>query len=660
MKLAILFSLLLTAAHGYSQKGPQPLQPSGIFKLTSILDCKVSPEGEWIAYVVSKVDSIKDKSISHIWMCDWKGKANLQMTNGEEGDEAPDWSPDGKYLSFISSRNVDDKDDKSTLWVLDRRGGEGQKLLEVKGSLLDYAWRPDGKKIALVIKDPDYSDTSKTKIRKPYVMNRYRFKQDVVGYLENRRTHLYLFDLATKKIDTLTRGNFEEREPTWSPDGTQIAFVSNRTEDPDRNENDDIWVMNASPGSEIHQLTTWKGTDNNPVWSPDGKYIAYLQSTSDEPFTMYGQTMLALISPNGGVPKLLTKNLDRPVSTPRWSKDSKSIGVLVADNRVSYPASISVADGTMKKLATGEMSFSDIEGRIGNDWVTLMSTPQLPTEIYAIEGTEVRRITHMQDSFINSVTLAKVEGFQSNSIDGTKVSGILYLPPNVVDKNLPLILFIHGGPVGQDEYEFDMERQVLSCGGFAVAAVNYRGSNGRGLAYTRAIYADWGNKEVKDIIGAANYLIAKGIADSSKLGIAGWSYGGILTDYTIATDPRFKAASSGAGSALQLSMYGVDQYITQYNTELGKPWEHTDKWIQLSYPFFKANKIKTPTLFMASQKDFNVPSVGAEQMYQALRTLGIPTELIIYPGQYHGITVPSYKVDRLQRWLDWFGKYLKE
>ncbi|MEO6639070.1 MAG: prolyl oligopeptidase family serine peptidase, partial [Ginsengibacter sp.] len=175
----------------------------------------------------------------------------------------------------------------------------------------------------------------------------------------------------------------------------------------------------------------------------------------------------------------------------------------------------------------------------------------------------------------------------------------------------------------------------------------------------KSIYADWGNKEVQDLIGAADYLVEKGIADSARMGIGGWSYGGILTNYTIATDTRFKAAASGAGSALQFSMYGVDQYVTQYETELGAPWKNVDKWIKISYPFFHVDKIKTPTLFMASQQDFNVPSAGAEQMYQALRSVGVPAKLVIYPGQYHGITVPSYLVDRLQRYLEWFGKYLQ-
>ena len=192
-----------------------------------------------------------------------------------------------------------------------------------------------------------------------------------------------------------------------------------------------------------------------------------------------------------------------------------------------------------------------------------------------------------------------------------------------------------------------------------MVAVNYRGSNGRGSAFQKAIFADWGGKEVVDLLGAMDHVQKIGLADPDRLGIGGWSYGGILTDYTIATDGRFKAATSGAGSALQLSMYGVDQYITQYEQEIGPPWKSPDLWMKISYPFFHADRIKTPTLFLVGEKDFNVPTSGSEQMYQALKSLGVDTQLVIYPGQFHGITTPTYKIDRLQRYLDWYGKYLK-
>ncbi|MGZ8551603.1 MAG: prolyl oligopeptidase family serine peptidase, partial [Chitinophagaceae bacterium] len=492
-----------------------------------------------------------------------------------------------------------------------------------------------------------------------YVVDRYKFKQDYEGYLGSRKTHLYFFDIKTKKLDTLTKGVYNETNPAWSPNGEMIAFVSNRTDDPDKNANTDIYLVEAKQGAMEKKLTSWPGSDNEPQWSPDGKFIAYLQSSSNEVFTMYGQPLLAVVSKDGGEPRILSRQTDRPVRNPRWNSDGKSIAALMEDDRQCNIVSFDASSGEMTRLTQGDQSFSVFETQNGN-WVTAMSDPQTPTELYCLEKNNLRKLTNVQDSFLAPLQLARVEGFQSKSKDGTMVSGLLYLPPNIPDaKKLPLILFIHGGPVAQDEYEFDFTRQVYAAAGFAVAAVNYRGSSGRGIDFTRSIYGDWGNKEVMDIIGAANHLIKQGIADENRMGIAGWSYGGISTNYTIATDQRFKAAVSGAGSSLQLTMYGSDQYISQYETELGAPWKNADKWIKLSYPFFHADKIKTPTLFMASQNDFNVPVAGAEQMYQALRSLGIPTELVIYPNQNHGITVPSYQMDRHQRHIAWFDKYLK-
>jgi dipeptidyl aminopeptidase/acylaminoacyl peptidase len=254
-----------------------------------------------------------------------------------------------------------------------------------------------------------------------------------------------------------------------------------------------------------------------------------------------------------------------------------------------------------------------------------------------------------------------VNGFTSKSKDNTQVSNILYLPPGAtINQKLPTVFYLHGGPVAQDDYGFEITNQMLAAKGYAVINVNYRGSSGRGLEFCNAIWSDWGNKEVMDILGAADHAVATGMSDLNNLAIGGWSYGGILTNYTIATDPtRFKAALSGAGSSLQLSLFGVDQYLIQFENEVGYPWKNLDKYLKLSYPFLKADKIKTPTLFMTGEKDFNVPSVGSEQMYQALRVLGTPTQLIVYPNQFHGITTPSYQKDRLTRYADWLGKYLK-
>ncbi|GAB4048182.1 alpha/beta fold hydrolase [Spirosoma litoris] len=654
----LVFSLTLSAFASLAQAPTKkrPMTPKDIYRLQTVSDPQVSPDGKWISYGLSTVDTTKDKRNSDLWMVSWDGKESVQLTNSPDGESRARFSPDGKYISFVSARQGATK---GQIWLMDRRGGEAKKLTDLKTDLEDYVWSPDGKKIALVLRDPDYADSAKTKVRKPYVLDRYHFKADVKGYLEKGAVHLYSFDVATKKIDTLTTGIYDETSPAWSPDGSQLAFVSNRSDDPDRNENTNLYVMEARKGAAMKQLTTWTGSDNNPVWSPDGKYIAYLRSTASGNFIMYDQPILAVISREGGETTLLSKTLDRPVRNPKWSKDGQSIAIQVQDDRQTYIGRYTFPEGKFAGLTGGNRVFSNLESTPDGNWVALMTDPQTPGELYAIENGTPRRLTRVHDDFLTPLELATVEGFSSKSKDGTQVSNVLYRPANTPSgKKLPTIFYIHGGPVSQDEFSFDLTRQLLAAGGYAVVAVNYRGSNGRGLDYTKAIYADWGNKEVQDILGAADYVVEKGIADPDRLGIGGWSYGGILTNYTIATDTRFKAAASGAGSSLQLSMYGIDQYTNQYETELGAPWKNTDKWLKLSYPFLKADRIKTPTLFMAGEKDFNVPSAGSEQMFQALRSLGIPTQLIIYPGQNHGITVPSYQKDRVDRYLQWFDKYL--
>lgn len=658
MKKTLLLAFLSVNLGVFAQTpAKRPLKPSDVYRLQTLSDPQISPEGNWVSYTLSSVDSVKNKRNSDIWMQSWDGKESVQLTHSPDGESKARWSPDGKYLSFTSSRGGLAG---SQIWLMDRRGGEAKQLTDIKkGDLSDYAWSPDGKKIALVI--TTQPDTSKAKIPKPIVIDRYQFKQDVEGYLTKKTTHLYLFDISTKKIDTLTKGIYDETSPKWSPDGTQIAFLSNRTEEPDRNANDDIWLIDAKPNATMKQLTTWTGRDYAAEWSPDGKQIAYLRTTSSENYIMYDQSILCVISKEGGEPKLLSKSLDRPVNSPKWTKDGLSINALVSDDRTRYIAQFAVIDGKMIKILGGNRSFTNIERHPSGSLLTTMSDPQKPSEIYAFEGKDIRQLTKHQDDFLAPLTLASVEGFTSKSKDGAIVSNILYRPANVVSgAKLPTIMFIHGGPVAQDEFSFDLSRQMLSAAGYAVVAVNYRGSNGRGLDFCKIISADWGNKEVLDILGATDYLVQNGIANPEKLGIGGWSYGGILTNYTIATDTRFKAASSGAGVSMISSLYGVDQYILQYDNELGSPWKNFDKYVALSYPFLKADRIKTPTQFMVGESDFNVPSPGSEQMYQALRSLGTPTELIIYPGQFHGITNPNFQKDRFERYIAWFNKYLKK
>ncbi len=659
MKYSFLLLTLFLCTQVFSQTSivKRPINPTDVFRLSTVADPKISPDGNWVSYVLSSVDSAKNKRNADVWMMSWDGQQSIQLTNSPDGESQARWSPDGKYLSFVSARNGATN---SQIWLMDRRGGEGKQLTTLKGDLRDYAWSPDGKQIVLAIKTPENADTAKNKLPKPIVMDRYHFKQDVDGYLESYPVHLYLFDVATKKLDTLTQGIYDETSPTWSPDGKQIAFVSNRTPEPDKNVNTDIWVMEAKKNAAMKQLTTWEGSDSSPLWSPDGQQIAYMRSSVPK-YDMYAHSVLCVVGKEGGEPMLVSAALDRPVGTARWTKDGQSIAVIVTDDRQRYVAQFSLKTKQMTKVADGKRTFGALEYHPNGSWVSLVSEPQLPAELFAIENGTTRRLTKHQEDFLAPLELASVEGFTSKSKDGTQVSNLLFKPSKAVaNQKLPTIFFIHGGPTAQDEWGFDMSRQILAQAGYAVVGVNYRGSNGRGYEYCKAISGDWGNKEVIDILGAADYMVQNGIADPDKMGIGGWSYGGILTNYTIATDTRFKAAASGAGVSLVMSLYGVDQYILQYDNELGAPWKNLDKYLKLSYPFLQIEKIKTPTMFMVGEKDFNVPAVGSEQMYQGLRTTGVPTQLIVYPGQFHGLSLPNFQKDRFDRYIAWFDKYLKK
>lgn len=659
MKLILFLSGFLILISAVSIKAQRPLRPSDFLSVKTISEPALSPDGKWVAYKLTTIDSVKDKRRSDIWMTGWDEKDHVQLTHTTESEGMPKFSPDGKYLSFLSDRNNLDRDQ---IWVMDRRGGEARKLTDIKGNILTYDWAPDGKNILMVIEDLERPDSLKEKSKNPIVINRVHFKQDREGYRLPLYRHLYLYSVESGKLDTLTSGKFNNHSPEWSPDGSKIVFVSNRTSDPDKNDNDDLWIMEAKKGSVVRHLTTWQGYDYRPKWSPDGKKIAFQRSTGTGNFQMYETTVLCTINPDGSNLQLLTGSLDRDTQQHAWNADSKSLRFIVSDDRREYLAGIELSSGRVTALKDGELEFSFLKSHPSGGNLAMVSFPTLPDELYAFESGELRRLTRHQDSFVKGVTFSEPKGFTSKSKDGTAVSNLLFLPPGVKEgKKLPTIFFIHGGPVAQDTYGFDLSRQMLAAQGYAVVAVNYRGSNGRGETFTKSIWSDWGNKEVMDIFGAVDQIVKDGIADPNRLGIGGWSYGGILTNYCIASDPqRFKAAASGAGSAMQLSLFGVDQYITQFENELGLPWKNLDKYLKLSYPFLKADRIKTPTLFMTGEKDFNVPAIGSEQMYQALRIQNIPTELIVYPNQYHSISLPSYQVDRFKRYADWFGKYIDQ
>ena len=653
-----------------AQPAKRAITLDDLAKLKTVADPQRSPDGKWVAYVVRSTDVEKDKNESDLWMVSWDGTQTVRLTSGPDSESAPRWSPDGRYLAFLASRGTEDEKKKGAqIWLLDRLGGEAQKLTEIEGGVSDYSWSPDSKTFVFTKSDKDPADEPekmegwKRKTAPPIVLDRYHFKQDRDGYLKRFYTHVFVFDIAGKKLEQITSGSFEDSSPVWSPDGTKIAFVSTRQgPDPDRHQNSDIFVVDAKAGAEPRQLTTYLGADGGrPSWSPDGQWIAYFQGDETK-YLAYDINKLAIIPAGGGAPKVLTAALDRPVSGQiSWSPDGKTLTFTVGDDRAEYVGRTTTAGGVVEKLTTGRHTVSNVSLGADGHLTLLAGTAARTPEVHALEGATLRTLTRVNDALLAGLQLATTEDFTSRSKDGTVVNGLIVKPASYTPgTKYPTLLIIHGGPNGQDSHAFDFDNQFLAANGYVVLNINYRGSSGRGEAFQKAIYADWGNKEVMDLLGAVDQAVASGIADPDRLGIGGWSYGGILTNYTIASDARFKAAVSGAGSSLQSSMYGLDQYIVQWETEVGPPWKAQDLYTKLSYPFWHADRIKTPTLFMGGEKDFNVPIAGGEQMYQALKSLGIDTQLVIYPGQFHGLTTPSYQRDRLERYLAWFDKHLKK
>ena len=675
MKRTLFVFLLVALAIGFGQvavaseqPAKRPVKVDDFARLKGVGDPQLSPDGKWVAYTVSTIDLEKDKRDTDIWMVNWEGGEEIRLTSSPDGESRPRWSPDDRTLAFLASRGDEDQKKKgSQVWLLDRRGGEAQRLTDIKGGISDYAWSPDGQRLVLVVNDPNSDDEPeqkegwKRKTKPPLLIDRYHFKQDREGYLVNLHEHLWVFDLATRKGEAITSGTHDEATPDWSPDGRSIAFVSNRAPDPDRSGDSNIYVIEARSGAEPRPVTTFPGPDGGrPAWSPDGQWIAYLQG--DEPrFSAYNLNKLAVVPAAGGPARVLTPALDRAVEGPvLWAADGQSLIFVVEDDRASYVGRMAAAGGEVEKLTGGRRVVSSLSlGRDGKTALLQATATELP-EVHALENGLFRRLSRQNEAWLSEVELATTEDFTSKSKDGTIVNSLLVKPAGFKPgQKYPLLLFIHGGPNGQDEHSFSFDQELFAAQGYVVLAVNYRGSSGRGSAFQKAIYADWCHKEVIDLIGAVDEAIRVGIADPERLGLGGWSYGGILTDATIAIDQRFKAAASGAGSSLQLTMYATDQYILQYEQELGPPWKNLEPWLKVSWAFLHADRIKTPTLFMCGEKDFNVPIAGSEQMYQALKSRGVDTQLVVYPGQFHGITMPSYVRDRMERRLAWYNKYLK-
>jgi dipeptidyl aminopeptidase/acylaminoacyl peptidase len=642
----------------------RPLSPDDWYRFQHVSDIRVAPDGAAVAYLVTTYDKDSDESRAALWLTDWSGKDPVQLSRGESVSE-PRFSPDGHYLSFLSARPAGSP---TQLWLLDRRGGEPRQLTHESREITSYEWSPDASRIVLVLHagEAGGADDSAHSSPRPLVVDAYHFKQDHEGYLTaGSRLHLCVLEVASGNCaDLPTQPDRAESLPAFSPDGHTLAFLSNDVVTRSGAGRDDIELVGLEPGAQPKRLlTTWSPNHQKLQWSPDGRQLAFLQGAQLR-YNAYIMDALAIADVASSRVRVLTASLDRAVLSPQFNADGAAIQFAVEDDGEQYPAQVRLADGAIERLA-GPSVVNELSSAAGHTAV-LAADDHAPFEVFALEAGKLRPLSAHNRELFSELTLGTVEDIAFASRDGTQIHGQIVKPPDYLPgRRYPTIVWIHGGPNGQDDHSLllesygpQLERQLFATHGYVVLAVNYRGGTGRGAKFARSILADWGHLEVEDLRAGVDWAIAAGIADPAHLGIGGWSYGGLLTDYTIASDTRFKAAISGAGSGNQLSTYGSDEYVVEYDAELGPPWKNTALWLKVSYPFFHADHVRTPTLFLGGDKDFNVPIIGAEQMYQALRALGVPTELVIYPGEHHTLDRPSFLVDRYGRYLEWMKKYL--
>ncbi len=619
----------------------RPVAVDDLFSLHNVGAPKVSPDGRWIAYTVTTTSLEEERSYTRVWMVSADGGEPLPMTTAGSSSSSPEWSPDGRYLTFTAARN----DEKTQVWALDRRGGEALALTEVDQGVSGYAWSPDGTRLLLSILDPEeeVEDKKDNAPEDPWVIDRLQFKRDYAGYLTgDRHTHLYVFDVETKDLRQLTIGRWDENQGRWSPDGTHIAFVSNRTDEPDGNNNTDIWIVDAyleEPTDAPTRVTSNPGTDSSPAWSPDGRRIAHVTQVDLEATMWYATGHLAIIDVEGTNLRILTRELDRNPGTPGFSVDGEWIWFGLEDSAENHIARIRPDGSDLQRPLSGALSPSGSHWA-GGTFATRVSTLDHPGEIFLLTGGsgnswELQQVTNHNDEFLAEVTLGESRNVQFQSADGTEIEGFITFPPDFVEgQRYPTLLRIHGGPVSQYDHSFQFESQLFAGAGYLVVRTNPRGSSGYGQVFSQAIFADWGNKDFQDVMAGVDYAIAQGWADPDRLGVGGWSYGGILTNYVITKTTRFKG--------------------------VGLPWEGNNRetWERIS-PFNYVDRITTPTLLMGGEKDWNVPILNSEQLYQALRRIGIPTQLVVYPGQGHGLRVPSYQKDRYERYLAWYDRWVK-
>jgi len=619
-----------------------------------------APDSASIVYVVTGPGD-GDAFQSDLWRARWQGGADDQGAQAIEAtldrDEySPAFSADGRVLAFIRSGG---EGETAQLWVSED-GARARKVSDLPGGVDAFTLSPDGRQ-AVAVSEVGANVGVEHDVPPPVVVGRFLAREDGRGWLDDRRAHLHRIDLATGEAVQITTGDFDHWFPAWSPDGAWIAFASPRCEDRDRRFCSSIYIARPD-GAGLRRISRSEAADadpnreaGGPQWSPDSRQLAWTRN-GEERAIYYTPQQIVVADISSGAEREVAW-IDRWFYYPRWSADGQLLA-LVEQDRDTWLARIDPASGAISYLTHGARFAYDFAAAPDGRIAVLDGDNLTPTALRSVEASP--RTLSPHNRWVGTRQLAQTQDVSFLS-DGVEIHALLTLPPgHQPGQRHPLIARLHGGPVYQFSHEFMADFQVFAAAGYAVLAINPRGSSGRGAAFAQAQMARWGTVDAADISAGITHVLGMGVADPDAIGVGGWSYGGILSNYMIASDPRVKAAVAGAGMANFLGGYGVDMYAREYEQELGLPWVETDRWLALSYPFFRAAEITAPTLYLCAEEDWNVPCSGSLQMYQALQAEGVPTGLVVYPGETHSLSVPSYLRDRIERSLAWYGRWLRD
>ena len=633
--------------------GKKLLTAFDLMKVATVGAPRIAPDGTRVAYTVSETKTEKDKewkTVTQIWVVATTGGTSgetRQYTRGDKSASAPEWSPDGTMLAFLSDR---EKDGERQVWMIRSDGGEAWAVTSHKGGVSGFRFSPDGKQLLLTATDQPSKDEEERK----------KVKDDtIVIDRDLKMSNLWLWNIDKKEEKRLTEGDFTVSDPQWSPDGTRISYTTRPTPKADDGSLSDVWVMSIASGAK-KRIEDTPASSDSARWSPDGKWIAYTGNTDMN--AGVSTTYLFLVPAAGGTPRQLTAKFDLNVGTPVWSRDGKTILFNANVLEANEIFSADVATGTVTQVSQTGASINIAE--ISRDGSTIVGTRSLsngPAEVYkaSLKSTQPVTLTS-HNRWLSDYALAETEVVKWKSKDGMEVEGLLTKPVGyIAGSKVPLLLNPHGGPTGSSVNSFNGTVQVLAANGFAVLQPNFRGSTGKGLAFAQANKNTWGKGDYDDCMTGVDSMIASGIADPDRLGAFGWSYGGYMTFWILTQTDRFKAVSPGAGLTNIYSMYSqndIQRYLRWFYSDKA-PWDATELYWDRS-PMKYVNNVKTPTMIMHGQVDTRVPIAQAQEFYMALKERKVPVEFVVYPRENHGFTEARHQMDRVQRYVRFFAKYL--